>query len=73
MKLFMDVVGDKPIGEITKADIRHYQETLHKLPTSMTVKFPGKSVQEVLEMDNEITQPKLSKSSIDKLLRYVKG
>lgn len=73
LKLFMDVVGDKPINEITKADIRHYQETLHKLPTSMTVKFPGKSVQEVLAMDDEITQPKLSKSSIDKQLRYVKG
>jgi hypothetical protein len=73
LKLFMDVVGDKPIAEITKADIRHYQETLHKLPTSMTVRFPGKSVQEVLAMDEEITQPKLSKSSIDKLLRYVKG
>ena len=30
-------------------------------------------VQEVLKMDDEITQPKLSKSSVDKLLRYVKG
>jgi integrase len=72
LALFLDAIGDTPINEISKADIRKYQEVLFKLPTSMSQRFPGKSVQEVLAMDTS-SLPKLSKSSVDKQLRYVKG
>ena len=72
LKLFLEVIGDKPINEITKADIRQYQEVLFKLPTSMSMRYPGKSVQEVLALDTG-SLPKLTNSSVDKYLRYVKG
>jgi integrase len=70
LRLFLDAVGDKPIGEIDKADLRHYRELLHKLPTRYATRFPDKPLQEILAAD---AYPKLADTSVDKLLRYVKS
>lgn len=70
LALFLEVVGDKLITEITKADIRSYKETLHRLPRNMSIKYPGKPIAEVLTLG---AVPLLSSSSVDKLVRYVKS
>lgn len=70
LAIFLEVVGDKPITEITKTDIRGYKETLHRIPKNMSLKYPGKPIAEVLTLG---AVPVLSSSSVDKLMRYVKS
>lgn len=61
LELFLDVMGDRPIGDVTKEDIRRFHETLQRLPTSMTQRFPELSLEEILKLD---AKPKLSSSSV---------
>ncbi|MDH3689379.1 MAG: tyrosine-type recombinase/integrase [Gammaproteobacteria bacterium] len=70
LQLFLDALGDNPIGTISKADLRGYRELLHKLPRRFATRFRGKSLQEILARD---AYPKLALASVDKQLRYVKA
>ncbi len=70
LQLFLDALGDKPVGTITKTDLRDYRELLHKVPARFATRFPDKSLQQILSED---AYPKLAPASVDKQLRYVKA
>lgn len=51
LKLWLEIVGDKPVNQYAKADGRKYKEALAKLPSNPTKRYPGKSTAELLAMD----------------------
>jgi integrase len=53
LKRFADLVGNKPVHSITKAECVAYRDALLKLPTNMSKRFPGKSCREVLALLND--------------------
>lgn len=67
---FLEIVGDKQVGEVTRDDIRRYVTTLQRLPARMALFYPGKSVAEVLAMN---PKPGLSPASINKFMSHVHG
>lgn len=48
----VEILGDRPIADITRTDMREYREVLCKLPPNRkrSVKYKNKSIQEILEM-----------------------
>ena len=50
LKRFLDVVGNKPVHSIVKADCIVYRDTLRKLPANLSKRFPGKTIKEALAL-----------------------
>ncbi len=52
LNTFIEVMGDKPIDEITRDDMRKYRETLRKLPPNRAKSklYKGKSIDQILKM-----------------------
>jgi integrase len=48
----LDIVGDKPLAEISRNDMRIFMETLQQLPPNRTKKkeYKGKTIKEILAM-----------------------
>ncbi len=67
---FLAIIGDKPIQEITRADMRRFRETLRKLPPNRTrvKEFKNKSIQELLELNIQTT---LSTTTVNILVEAV--
>jgi len=53
----LDILHDKPAGEVSREDMRRMRDVLMKLPPSRkkSKKYQGKSVEEILKMDYEKT------------------
>jgi len=64
-KLLQDVLGVQRIAEITRTEVRKLRDSLCILPAHMYKRHPGKSIKEILQMDN-ITP--MSSSTVNKLL-----
>ncbi len=64
-KLLQDVLGDKTIAEINREEVRKLRDTLCLLPAHLYKRHPGKTITEVLKMDN-ITP--MSTTTVNKLL-----
>lgn len=69
---FLSIIGDKPIQDITRDDMRHFRETLRKLPPNRkkTKEFRGKSIQELLELNIKTT---LNVKTVNILVEAVSG
>lgn len=72
--LIVEMLGDRPIGDITKDDMRQLGLDIPKLPSNMTKKFPGMKPREVLaalEEDSglDLLQPR----SVNKYLQQVRS
>lgn len=54
---FLIIIGDKPIKEITRLDMRHFRETLRRLPPnrSRVKDFKNKTILELLEIKHDKT------------------
>ena len=67
---FLAIVGDKPIGDITRDDMRYFRETLRKLPPNRTRvnEFKDKSIVELLALDVKKT---LSVTTVNILVEAV--
>ena len=67
---FLAIIGDKPIESITREDMRHFRETLRRLPPNRTrVKaYKDKSIQELLALKVEKT---LSVTTVNILVEAV--
>ena len=50
LKRFLDVVGNKPVHKIAKADCITYRDTLRKVPANLSKRFPGKTIKEALAL-----------------------
>jgi len=64
-KLLQDVLNVKTVAEVNRNEVRRLRDTLCQLPAHMYKRHPGKSIAEVLKMDN-ITP--MSSSTVNKLL-----
>ncbi len=53
LRLFIEIVGDKPIGSVTRQDCRTFRDKLSQLPPHLTKRFKGKSVDEVIALKPE--------------------
>ena len=53
----IEIIGDKPVQEISRADMKSFRETLQKLPPNRTrsPRYRGKSISEVVLMSHEKT------------------
>lgn len=49
LKRFLELGGDKPIHTITKQDCITYRDTIRKLPSNASKKFPGMALKDVLK------------------------
>lgn len=70
LKMFLEFIGDKPIHELSKADVKAYRDALQKLPKNFNAQYKGKSIREVLEMN---LTPELSAASINKRVGDVRS
>ncbi len=69
---FLSIIGDKPIQDITRDEMRRFRETLRKLPPNRTriKEFRGKSIQELLDLNVKKT---LNVKTVNILIEAVSG
>ena len=48
LALFRDIVGNKPMGAVNRAECRHARDVISRLPPNMTKRFPGEGIEAVL-------------------------
>ncbi len=69
VRRFVDVVGDKPIGAITKADARAFKDILLKLPKTPPRKLRKASVSKIVSaIGDDPTVMKISPKTVQKAL-----
>lgn len=71
LRMFLDVMGDRPLTSITRLDVRHYKEVLYRLPSRMNTAFPGKTYKEVLEIEH--SRPRISVHTLNHYIKSVCG
>jgi integrase len=65
--LLADLLGDPPIGTVTKEMIRSLGQDIVSLPSNMTKRFPGLGPREVLKrLEGDETMPRLEPRSVNK-------
>jgi integrase len=67
------LLGDKPVAEISKADLLRFYEELPKLPTNAAKKWRGMNARQVLDATADMEVPRLSPRSINKRLVMVRS
>jgi integrase len=76
LRLFVKIVGDKPIRDLSREDCRAFRDTLAKLPPNMTKRFPGKSMADVLALNERPMSAKNANkclSVISAFLNWARG
>ena len=72
LKRFAEIVGDKPVSMILKADCVMYRDTLRKLPANVSKRFPGLSLREAIEKAKRLPESMmLSKATINQDLTHL--
>jgi integrase len=69
LRLFKEAVGDKPIREVTRGDVRDFKDLLLTLPVSAARKFKGMKIREAVALAEQ--QPelrRLARASVNKYL-----
>ncbi|OAN49646.1 hypothetical protein A6A04_18925 [Paramagnetospirillum marisnigri] len=72
--LFVQVVGDKPVAQVTGVDVRAFKDALLLMPTSMTKRYPGRTLPEVVaqtQQDDSIAR--VTPATIGKYLNALKS
>jgi integrase len=65
--LLADLLGDPPIGTVSKEMIRRLGQDIVSLPSNMTKRFPGLAPREVLKrLEGDTTTPRLEPRSVNK-------
>lgn len=73
-QLIAELLGDKPMGEVSKDDIRRLGLSLVKLPANMTKRYPGLSVAEVLSTtEGDESVARLEPRSVNKHYQHVRS
>jgi len=72
-ELVAELLGDQPIGEVTKAHIRQMGLDLTKLPANMAKRYPGMPIAEVLaKTEGDSTVVRLESRSVNKHYQHVR-
>ncbi|WP_259781412.1 site-specific integrase [Aestuariispira ectoiniformans] len=50
LRLFLEIVGDKPVAQVTREEGRRFRDTVAKLPPNMSKRFRGMSIKQVLAL-----------------------
>jgi integrase len=69
----LELVGDKPIREITKADLLAYQQAILKLPSNAPKKLPGRTTLQAIEEGTELGLEPISPKSVNLRLSRVRS
>lgn len=73
-ELIVDLLGDVPIHQVTKADIRALGAQMLQLPKNMTKIFPGLTPRQILEVAaSQPELPRLQPRSINKNYQYIRS
>lgn len=48
LKLFLRIVGDRPIKEFKRPDVRYFKTAMQRLPSNIHTRFPGMTIEEAL-------------------------
>lgn len=73
-ELVVGLMGDRPIHEVTKSDIRTLGAQMLQLPTNMTKRFRGLTPLQVLEaVESQPDLPRLQPRSVNKNYQYVRS
>lgn len=65
--LISDLLINRMVGSITKADIRQLGLDIRRLPANMTKRHPGMTAREVLALElSEVSNPRLKPRSVNK-------
>ena len=72
LKLFVNVVGDIPIQDVTRRTVSKFKETLQKLPPNINKNpnYRGKTVSEIIQME---IPKKMAGTTVSKYLTRVGG
>lgn len=72
-QLITEMLGDPPIGEVTKAHIRQLGLDITRLPANMAKRYPGLPVAEVLaKTEGDGTVARLESRSVNKQYQHVR-
>lgn len=72
--LIAELLGDKPVGDVTKDDVRRLGLDIAKLPANMTQRYRGLSVFEVLtKTDGDESVARLEPRSVNKHYQHVRS
>ena len=72
--MFVQVVGDKPIQLVTSKDVRAFKDVLLLIPSSMTKRYPGKSINQVIDLTkNDQSVERIATATINKYLNSIKS
>jgi integrase len=73
-EVIVDLLGDRPIAEVTKADMRQLGVDLPRLPANLTKKFPGTSPKDALDQaGNNSHVARLEPRSVNKYLQQMRS
>lgn len=73
LALLANLMGDPPIGSVTKETIRQLGHDVLRLPSNVTKRFPGMSPRAVLEMlEGDTSTPRLEPRSINKYRQLIR-
>lgn len=67
------LVGDKPVTQVSKADLLGYYHDIPQLPTNAAKKWRGMDARQVLDATADMTVPRLSPRSVNKRLVMVRS
>jgi hypothetical protein len=72
---FLEVAGDRPLSEYTKADGRKFKEVLQRLPSNWTKKpgLRGKAIDQAAKKAAELGMPPMSTSNANKAIGRVQS
>ncbi len=66
VRMFIEVVGDKPAGQVTRPDARDFKDMLVKAPASMSRRHRGLTLPQAVKAGKD--SPRLVASSVNKYL-----
>jgi len=74
IELLVQMIGDKPIDAVSGDDVRAFKDALLLMPTSMSKRYPGKTLPEVIELTRASgTVERVAAATITKYLNAVKS
>lgn len=74
LTLLCDLLGNPPIGDVTKDDMRRLGLDLTRLPSNLTKRFPGKTPREALDAaENDDAIPRLAAHSVNAYTQAIRS
>jgi integrase len=74
LALMVELLGDPPIGDVSKDDMRRFGLELTRLPARLTVVYPGKTAREALAVaGDDVSVKRLAPNSVNAYVQTVRS